>query len=91
MKVELKLILIEKDKNTAKNIVENHHSYVPTFKSVGRRLDWLIFVDNEVKGMIGVGSSTYPPCKDVFKKNLILTRRNIKKFLTTLPIIGDSA
>ena len=83
--------MTEKDKNTAKNIVENHHSYVPTFKSVGRRLDWLIFVDNEVKGMIGVGSSTYPPCKDVLKKNLILTRRNIKKFLTTLPIIGDSA
>ena len=90
MKVELKLILTEKDKNTAKNIVENQHSYVPTFKSVGRRLDWLIFVDNEVKGMIGVGSSTYPPCKDVLKK-LNINKEEYKKFLTTLPIIGDSA
>lgn len=68
MKVELKLILTENDKNIAKSIVENHHSYVPTFKSVGRRIDWLIFVDGKVKGMIGIGSSTYPPCKDILKR-----------------------
>ena len=83
MKVELKLILTEKDKNTAKNIVENHHSYVPTFKSVGRRLDWLIFVDNEVKGMIGVGSSTYPPCKDVLKK-LNINKEEYKKIFNNI-------
>lgn len=68
MKVELKLILTENDKNIAKSIVENHHSYVPSFKSVGRRIDWLIFVDGKVKGMIGIGSSTYPPCKDILKR-----------------------
>lgn len=83
MKVELKLILTEKDKNIAKNIVENHHSYVPTFKSVGRRLDWLIFVDNEVKGMIGVGSSTYPPCKDVLKK-LNINKEEYKKIFNNI-------
>lgn len=68
MKVELKLILTENDKKIAKSIVENYHSYVPNFKSVGRRIDWLIFVDGEVKGMIGIGSSTYPPCKDILKR-----------------------
>jgi hypothetical protein len=68
MKVELKLILTDNDKNIAKSIVENHHSYVPSFKSVGRRIDWLIFVDGKVKGMIGIGSSTYPPCKDILKR-----------------------
>ena len=83
MKVELKLILTEKDKNTAKNIVENHHSYVPTFKSVGRRLDWLIFVDNEIKGMIGVGSSTYPPCKNVLKK-LNINKKKKKKIFNNI-------
>lgn len=74
MKVELKLILTENDKKIAKSIVENYHSYVPNFKSVGRRIDWLIFVDGEVKGMIGIGSSTYPPCKDILK------RLNISKY-----------
>lgn len=68
MKVELKLILTENDKKIAKSIVENYHSYVPNFNSVGRRIDWLIFVDGEVKGMIGIGSSTYPPCKDILKR-----------------------
>lgn len=68
MKVELKLILTENDKKIAKSIVENYHSYVPNFKSVGRRIDWLIVVDGEVKGMIGIGSSTYPPCKDILKR-----------------------
>lgn len=65
MTVELKLITTEKDRKLAKYIVENHHSYVPTFSSVGRRIDWLVIVDGDVKGMIGIGSSTYPPCKDL--------------------------
>lgn len=67
-KVSLKLVETEEDKNIAKEIVENHHSYVPTFKSVGRRIDWLVVVDDEIKGMIGIGSSTYPPCKDILRK-----------------------
>lgn len=67
-KVSLKLVETEEDKKIAKEIVENHHSYVPTFKSVGRRIDWLVVVDDEIKGMIGIGSSTYPPCKDILRK-----------------------
>ena len=65
MKVELQLIKTNEQRNIAKSIVENHHSYVPTFNSVGRRIDWLVIVDGEIKGMIGIGSSTYPPCKDL--------------------------
>jgi hypothetical protein len=57
-----------------KDIIVNHHSYVPTNASVGRRIDWLIYnvsdkdsfpVNEELIGMIGLGSSVYPPPKDI--------------------------
>lgn len=51
MEIKLKLIATDDDHNIAKSIVENHHSYVPTFKSVGRRIDWLIAVDDDVVGL----------------------------------------
>lgn len=63
----LKLINSKQDYAIAKQIVEQYHSYVPTFNSVGRRIDWLIYNNDEVVGMIGIGSATYPPCKDVLK------------------------
>ena len=54
-----------------KNIIVNHHSYVPTHRSVGRRIDWLIYKEDtfpaECIGMIGVGSSVYPPPKDLLR------------------------
>ena len=65
--VELRLIETAEQRNTAKQIVENHHSYVPTYASVGRRIDWLIYVDGKLSGMIGIGSATYPPCKDLLR------------------------
>lgn len=74
MKIELKEIKSEQDNFIAKNIVEKYHSYVPTWKSVGRRIDWLIYADNEIIGVIGIGSSTYPPCKDILSK-LNLTKK----------------
>ena len=52
-------------RNLVKAIIENYHSYVPTYKSIGRRIDWLINYNDEIIGMIGVGSSTYPPPKDL--------------------------
>lgn len=59
----------KQQKEIVKNIIENHHSYVPTNKSVGRRIDWLIYENNEFGcgpiGMIGLGSSVYPPPKDI--------------------------
>ena len=78
MNIELRLISNESDRELAKNIVENHHSYVPTYKSVGRRIDWLIYIDDELCGMIGIGSSTYPPCKDILR-HLGMTKNDYKE------------
>lgn len=58
-----------------RKIIENHHSYVPTSDSVGRRIDWLIYNEegNEIPfgadpiGMIGIGSGVYPPPKDILR------------------------
>jgi len=63
--IELILVETEEQKSIAKEIVETYHSYVPHYKSVGRRIDYLIKLDEEIIGMIGIGSSTYPPCKDI--------------------------
>lgn len=63
--VELELVVSKEQRNFAKHFVETYHSYVPTFNSVGRQIDWIIKVDNERCGVIGLGSATYPPCKDV--------------------------
>lgn len=68
MKVDIKLIQTDQEREIAKAIVQNFHSYVPTYKSVGRRIDWFVLVNGEIKGMIGIGSSTYPPCKDLLRK-----------------------
>jgi hypothetical protein len=61
----LMLIETKEQKQIAESIVKKHHSYVPTFRSVGRRIDWLIKYDDKIVGMIGIGSSTYPPPKDL--------------------------
>ena len=65
------LTLVETDiqKKMVKDIITKHHSYVPSHRSVGRRIDWLIYEDDkfpsECIGMIGIGSSVYPPPKDL--------------------------
>jgi len=60
----LQLVESDSQKKMVKNIITKHHSYVPTYKSVGRRIDWLIYEDDmfpsKCIGMIGVGSSVYP-------------------------------
>ena len=67
------LQVVESDyqKKMVKNIITKHHSYVPTHRSVGRRIDWLIYEDDmfpsKCIGMIGVGSSVYPPPKDLLQ------------------------
>jgi hypothetical protein len=67
--IELVQVITQEQKNLVKNIIETHHSYVPTNSSVGRRIDWLIYQDTdglpECIGMIGLGSSVYPPPKDI--------------------------
>jgi hypothetical protein len=81
--IELRLVKTKSQKELVKEIIETHHSYVPTSRSVGRRIDYLIYnvkspdcfpPDEECIGMAGVGSSTYPPCKD------LLGRLSISKY-----------
>ena len=67
--MQLQLVESDVQKKIVKNIIEKHHSYVPSHQSVGRRIDWLIYEDDkfpsECIGMIGIGSSVYPPPKDM--------------------------
>jgi hypothetical protein len=65
--VDIQLIITSEQRNLARQIVEQHHSYVPTMDSVGRRIDWLVYHNYEVVGMIGIGSSVYPPPKDLLR------------------------
>ncbi len=69
--IKLEIVKSDMQKNMVKRIIKNHHSYVPTSQSVGRRIDWLIYDDDtfplEAVGMIGIGSSVYPPPKDMLK------------------------
>lgn len=65
MTITLITVRTKEEKELAKSIIINHHSYVPTTSSVGRRIDWLIEYDNRIVGMIGIGSSVYPPPKDI--------------------------
>jgi len=70
--IELIEVTTPEQKGLVKNIIENNHSYVPTNSSVGRRIDWLIFEHKEESlpeciGMIGIGSSVYPPPKDILR------------------------
>jgi hypothetical protein len=73
----LEQVTTKQQKEVVKHIIENYHSYVPTNASVGRRIDWLIYESLEFGsapvGMIGLGSSVYPPPKD------ILTKMNVSK------------
>ena len=71
--MKLELVQYHLQKQYVKKIIEKHHSYVPSARSVGRRIDWLIYhpdytnilgIEQPV-GMIGVGSSVYPPPKDL--------------------------
>ena len=65
----LELVQTQVQKDIVKDIIIKHHSYVPTHRSVGRRIDWLVYEDSEFMsrpvGMIGIGSSVYPPPKDL--------------------------
>ena len=67
--IRLELVQYHMQKIQVKRIIEKHHSYVPSNRSVGRRIDWLIYKDDtfpsECLGMVGIGSSVYPPPKDI--------------------------
>jgi len=63
----LTLVSTPEQKSLVKTIITQHHSYVPTTSSVGRRIDWLIHYSDRIVGMIGIGSSVYPPPKDLLR------------------------
>lgn len=63
--LELTTVETSTEKELVKNLISQHHSYVKSYTSVGRRLDWLVRLDGLVVGMIGLGSATYPPPKDL--------------------------
>ena len=73
--IKLELVEYHLQKLQVKRIIEKHHSYVPSNSSVGRRIDWLVYHSEhtnvlgieEPVGMIGLGSSVYPPPKDILR------------------------
>ena len=44
----IELVVSSAQKELVKSIIMNHHSYVPTTASVGRRIDWLIHYENRI-------------------------------------------
>jgi len=79
--IKIELVETNEQKKTVKNIIETYHSYVASNASVGRRIDWLVYhsdyknilgIEKPI-GMIGIGSSVYPPPKD------LLIRLNVSK------------
>ena len=82
MDIRLELIKTKDKQNIAKRIVESNHSYVPTW----RRIDYLIYLDSKVVGVIGIGSATYPPCKDVLN-HMGITKSEYKDIFNSIIIV----
>jgi hypothetical protein len=70
------------EKSEVKAIIENHHSYVPTYRSVGRRIDWIVTLEGKTVGMVGIGSATYPPSKDMLLY-LGMTKEEYRQFFNS--------
>ena len=87
--IELLQVTTKEQKKFVKNIIEKNHSYVPTNASVGRRIDWLIYYAEDdgllagCIGMIGIGSSVYPPPKDILN-HLGVTKEQYKGIFNTI-------
>ena len=83
----IELVTSKQQKEEVKSIIENYHSYVASAASVGRRIDWLIYHTEEgllpeCIGMIGLGSSVYPPPKDLLVR-VGLTKEEYRKVFNT--------
>ena len=69
--IKLEQVYSGGQRKVVRYLIENYHSYVPTSNSVGRRIDWLIYDDDtfplQAVGMIGIGSSVYPPPKAMLR------------------------
>ena len=65
MTLSLRVANDKTSKDFIKETIIKYHSYVPSNSSVCRRIDWVVFNDDVPVGMIGIGSSVYPPPKDI--------------------------
>tara|TARA_R100000152_G_C6651665_1_gene93102 strand:+ start:53 stop:658 length:606 start_codon:yes stop_codon:yes gene_type:complete len=73
--IKIELVEDNSQKQAVKSIIEKHHSYVASNDSVGRRIDWLVYHSDYKNvlglekpiGMVGIGSSVYPPPKDILR------------------------
>jgi hypothetical protein len=85
--IELVQVTTQEQKELVKNIIINNHSYVPTNSSVGRRIDWLIYYQDDLLpeciGMIGIGSSVYPPPKDILR-HLSVSKEEYKSLFNSI-------
>lgn len=83
--MHLRVVKSKLQKEIVKYIIEHYHSYVPSNRSVGRRIDWIIYDDDDFTlfGMIGIGSSVYPPPKDILKY-LNVTKDEYKGIFNTI-------
>jgi len=85
--LSIELVTSKSQKQEVKTIIETYHSYVASAASVGRRIDWLIYVTEEgllpeCIGMIGLGSSVYPPPKDLLNR-VGLSKEEYRKVFNT--------
>ena len=69
--IELRVVNDKEGKQYVKETIQNFHSYVPSTSSVGRRIDWIVFNEGKPVGMIGIGSSVYPPPKDILRHKFL--------------------
>ena len=76
MTISLRVANDKTSKDFIKETITKYHSYVPSNSSVGRRIDWVVFNDDVPVGMIGIGSSVYPPPKDI----LTHTKLSMKEY-----------
>jgi hypothetical protein len=83
--VFLRLVKTDEQKLIVQRIIGMYHSYVPTHRSVGRRIDWIVYDDDgfTIFGMIGIGSSIYPPSKDILRY-IGKTKNEYKKIFNSI-------
>ena len=78
--IELRVVNDDNAKEYVKETIQKFHSYVPSTQSVGRRIDWIVFNEGKPVGMIGIGSSVYPPPKDILKHTKLSIKEYKNKF-----------
>lgn len=84
IRIELVLVDSESKKFQFDQIVKTHHTYKPSVELIGRQINWLIKLNGEIIGAIGVGSSVMAmkPRDDFIGWNKEQRLRNLTKTCT---------